>query len=122
MHSKGGFADENSEGIEDEYVDEFFDNNPKNKKEQSTLWDHARAQDKNQSNPFYLKDESGSLEPMNMALESISVGPMQNTIASRNEEKRRKIFDIMNDDLDDDINTRHVKPQSQASVQVQSIR
>ena len=44
MHSKGGFADGNSDGIEDEYVDEFLDGFDKNtkKKEQSTLWDHAR--------------------------------------------------------------------------------
>lgn len=42
MHSKGGFSDS---GIEDEYFDDFIENLPK-VKEQSTVWDHARAQDK----------------------------------------------------------------------------
>ena len=56
-----------------------------------------------------------------MAMESISVGQMQNTLASRNEEKRRKIFDLLNDDLDNE-DRQDAKQRSQASVQVLSIR
>jgi hypothetical protein len=47
---------------------------------------------------------------MDIALESISVGPMQNTIASRNGEKRKKILDLLNDDGYDDfrVNTQKI--------------
>ena len=53
---------------------------------------------------------------MDMALDSISVGPMQKTIPSRNGEKRKKILDILNDDLDEDFIQNTLKPGQQTSL------